>query len=686
MPRVPEYQPDVGLPDVSPRARFDAPSFKGGIGAAVSQGLQQLGQQGAKFADQLQETREHEEAATAGLKLQEILAEVDEYGRGWERGDGEDVSESGDGMTTAVLGRLNSRAAEVGGQIASPQLRRRFETQVAEHARRYSDRYAGIEDKRLGEYFSEQNQQTNKISANRMRSSDDPSDVAATLADNSEIVAGYKLPDRDKAALNRYNATTVKSAFLDGQVERNPANAVKLLDEGFANDLEPRLIDQYRDEANAALRAQAAQARAEAAQAVAVEKDSLGAVEQTLNAGGGTPKDMLTVADRYDALGDKSKGAYWRVKAAERQAVQGSKDWNLPQIDARVAALAAKQGTEAGLTGVEAAELNGLKDQRTQTAARLSQPGGALLQTEYATGKPLPPVDLRNPASLRARAQAAEAAASIYGRYAVEPFLPNEVPAIKDLVQSGDPAQQSRALNIIAQLGSPRAIMGAAQQVSGDGAGAFRIAATRVTGPAGREVAAHILGGKAALASNPQLWQKPNPDTGKLSSAEQDANAIFAEYVPALVGLGPSAANDTFEAAKAYYASKMSLAGQTQFNHDSFKQAVETVIGRHRQGGTPYGGTSYHQGQRVVIPQGWTGEGVFKRIARATPKEWFAAGGGREPVWPDGSRVYSGQLRDLVPVWLGGTMYGFRSPRTNNFLPAKDGQPYAIDVAKVPWK
>jgi hypothetical protein len=355
-------------------------------------------------------------------------------------------------------------------------------------------------------------------------------------------------------------------------------------------------------------------------------------------------------------------------------------------MDSQIAALTAKQGTKAGLTGAEAAELNGLRDQRAQTASRLNQSGGALLQLQYATGKSVTPLNLRDPATLRRRASDAAAAAQKYGRAAIEPLLPEEVKPLQDLLAKGDVASQTQALRIIAGFGSPQAIMGAAHQITGEGDGPFRVAATRVLSPVGQVVAMHILGGADALKANPGLWERPNDD-GKMVSADADAQSIFAEYIPALAALGPDAARDSYEAAKAFYASKMSAAGKTQFEGGNWRTAIEATIGAYRHGSTSYGGTALFQGtHRVVIPEGWTGEGLFRRIARATSQDWVKAGGGHAPVWPDGSSVYTGQLRELVPVWVGGTSYIFRSPRTGNFLGTRGGRPFRIDAAKVPWR
>jgi hypothetical protein len=505
------------------------------------------------------------------------------------------------------------------------------------------------------------------------------------------VAKGYMDPNTAQLSKRKF----AQGVFYDGIVAKvsqgQPDEAEALL-----KQLAPRMDENDVIRAGDAIRVRragleaetrrvAAEARAEQAHQTAVLKDQLGAVEQVLNAGGGSVEDRYKIAQQYRALGDVSKATEWQIKGDSYVAVQGTRDWTLPQMDSQIVALTAKQGSKGGLTATEAAQLNGLKEQRSQSASRITQPGGALLQYQYATGKPITPIDLEDPATLSLRASEATAAAAKYGRAAVEPLLPEEVEPLKDLIATGDPAQKAKALQIIAGFKSPRAIAGAARQVTGESDGAFRVAATRVLAPNGREVANAILGGGDALKANPGLWQKPNDD-GKLVTAEADAQALFAEYLPALAGLGPNAANDTYEAAKAFYGAKMNAAGQTQFAGGAWRNAIETVIGRYSKAGAMYGGTSQFQGHRVVVPEGWTGEGLFRRIARATPDDWAKAGGGKVPVWPDGSKVYTGQLRELVPVWLGGTSYGFRSPKTNSFLPKKDGGPFIIDAAKVPWR
>lgn len=689
MPRVQIYDNNVVPLPQTTGARFVAADNNGGVAGAIGAGLQGVGKALDQRADVLAETHAHEEAAASGLELQQVLQSTDTLEQAYQAGKVEGAPASGAGLQEAVLGHYDEQVGALVGQIQNKDVRGRVQAQAAEYRRNYASRTYHAEEAALGAYFADQNSETTALAANRLRESNDPADLSASLTDLRDIIASYSVAGDKKSALTKWTEATLTRSFLDGQIERDPHNALALLDQGVGAKLDPNIVDQLRDEAHAAIRSQEAQARAEASHQTAVQKDRLGAIEQGLEAGGGTAQDRFAVAQQYAQLGDQSKAAEWQRKGLEFGVVQGTKDWTIPQMDATIVQLIAKQGGKEGLTAAEAAQLNGLRAQRAQSAARLNQPGGALLQLQYATGKPVAPLDYRNPATLRQRANDATAAAQTYGRGIVEPLLPEEVKPLQDLLAKGDVASRAQALRIITAFGSPAAIRGAAGQITGDGDGAFKVAATRSLGPAGSSVAMHILGGPDALKANPGVWQAANPnDPTKLVPAEDPARAIFNEYIPALAGLGPDAANDTYEAAKDYYASKMTAAGKTQFNADTWRQAVDTVIGGYNQDGQGYrGGTAMFQGQhRVVIPEGWTGEGLFRRFARATGDDWAKAGGGHDPVWPDGSKVYSGQLSQLVPVWVGGTSYVFRSPKTGNFLGTRAGQPFRIDAAKVPWR
>src|SRR3546814_276490 len=110
-----------------------------------------------------------------------------------------------------------------------------------------------------------------------------------------------------------------------------------------------------------------------------------------------------------------------------------------------------------------------------------------------------------NPETFRERATVAIDAARTYGRPTVEPLRSGEVPGLKQLV-AGESGQRLQALNEIAKFGDPRAIEGAAVMISEKSDGGFRITAQLMTlpGNAGELAARDILGGPAAVQTNPK--------------------------------------------------------------------------------------------------------------------------------------------------------------------------------------
>src|SRR3546814_12558956 len=102
----------------------------------------------------------------------------------------------------------------------------------------------------------------------------------------------------------------------------------------------------------------------------------------------------------------------------------------------------------------------------------------------------------------------------------------------------------------------------------------------------------------------------------------------------------------------------MTQAGRTAWDDNAWRTAISTALGGYRHNGVLYGGFASFKGNPVSLPPGWTSDGLFRRLARASGKDWSKATVSSAPVWPDGSAVYSGQLRSLAPARLGGPRYG----------------------------
>lgn len=412
-----------------------------------------------------------------------------------------------------------------------------------------------------------------------------------------------------------------------------------------------------------------AEQKAAAAAARAEERERLETMRTQLETGAGSSADWVALADGYTAIGDTSGAAAAKAKAGETRAVEKYRGTPLTTLDADIATLEARQGK---LSPTEASTLNGLRDLRQQTASRLNEPGGAMRQEQYASGKVAPPLDFNNPASFTARARFAVAAAQRQGGR-VEPLFPDEVRKLEGSMQ-GEAAERLKALRTISLLGDPRAVEGAARQLTGEGDGAFRIAATLIGSPGGEKLALEVLRGRDALATSEKAFSP--------SLAQYEFNRMAA---PALSGMPPDYSRDVFDGATAIYAERARQKGVIAWDAALWRTSINAALGGQQQGGQQQGGVVKHRDKWVSIPPGWTGNGVFRRIATMTGPDTGKAAVSDAPIWPDGTKVTIGQIRELTPVRLGGTRYGFQT-RAGRLLGTKTGRPYAIDVAKLPRK
>ncbi len=413
----------------------------------------------------------------------------------------------------------------------------------------------------------------------------------------------------------------------------------------------------------------AAEARAAAAAERAQERERLETLRTQLETGAGSSADWVALAEGYGRIGDTSGAASARAKAAETRAAEKYRGASLPTIERDIAALEAREGK---LSPTEASTLNGLRDLRQQTVARLNEPGGALRQEQYATGTVPAALDLNDADSFKARANAAIAAARNQGGR-VEPLFADDIRRLEGYMQ-GEASERLKALRTISNFSDPRAIEGAARQLTGAGDGDFRIAATLVSSPGGEKLALEVLRGRDALATSEKAFSP--------SLAQFEFNRMAA---PALAGMPPDYSRDVFDAARNIYAERARQKGQAAWDATLWRGAINAALGGDERGGRQYGGVVRHRDRWVSIPPGWTANGVFRRIATMSGPDTGKAAITDAPTWPDGSKVTVGQIRELTPVRLGGTRYGFQT-RGGRLLGTKSGRPYTLDVAKLPWK
>ncbi|CAN5484187.1 hypothetical protein BH09PSE4_BH09PSE4_19230 [soil metagenome] len=642
-----------GLPQAS------AASF----GAGVGQGIDELG--GALHARDVEayklERRQtaDAEAADFNARFAATREELDRASIDARNG----AAPGGAGHADAMAKLWAERKAALLDGITEDSVRRSAVAQADEFGSRFqSAEYQFEAGARIGKMATDQ-QAASDLGANRARRMHDPAAYREELSLGRQAIDSLEgVPDDVKQKLHRYHDETVTIGFINGLNDTNPKNAMDLLDAGKFDDiLTPEQIDRARDGAQVEMRRADAAARAQQAHETSVAKDQLGAIEADLNAGAGTLADRQRVAEQYAAIGDQSKAAEWRGKATEFAVVQDRRADTLPQMDQQIAALEAKR-SGGGLAADEAHRLNGLKDLRSQSAARLEQPGGALLQLQYATGRPLAALDVHDFATFEARGQQARVAAPRYGRTAIEPILATELPAFKDLMDG--PNGRLQAIDAIQHFRDARTIAGAARQMAGAEDGEFRIAALLP-----HDVARDVLRVAATLKANPQVWN------------ERTASHDFASwYGPALSWVGGSYRNDIFQAAKAFYAQRASDGHEQAYNPGRFAEAIETVLGRSADG---KGGVARTAQGIVLAPAGVDPQTMMRTFARATPSEYAQAAGGRTPRWSDGSPITVAQFKQLLPTQVADGHYGFRG-RNNQLIHDDQGNAYTVELSRLP--
>ncbi len=642
----------VGLPSASPAA------FGASIGAAVDDLGQAVGRNKLTHLQIERQQRTDTEAADFNRQFADMRAAYDRMSVDMRA----KSAPGGAGHAQAMDGWWRDQSASLTEGITDERLRRSAQAQLDDFGARIGTaEYTWEQGARVKKLVTDE-QQAGQIAANRVRRVDnlDAFDQELTYRRRG-IEAMVGVPEDVKTGLIHESDQLIATSFLNGVVERSPQLIDALLKSGQFDELvTPQQQEQLRHGAQVEIRRSEAEARAAAAHDRSVRTDELAAREVTLNAGGGTYQDRLQLAHDYEAMGDKSKATQWMGEAAQFGTIQANKGMAPAQLRQEITTLQGKQAG-GGLSGEEANRLSALQKLSTIQESNLSKEGGALLQTQYATGRAIGALNVADPASFRSRSQQAIAAARDWGRATVEPILPDELRAFKDLYANGVNGQL-QAVDLLRQFGDVRVIAGAARQVAGNDDGAFRMAAVLP-----HSVARDVLRGADTLKSNPQVWK------------EKQASSDFQKWfgVP-LSFLGGSTANDVYQASRSFFAQRATDGGLTQYVPGRFAEAAITILGRDRDGRGGIAHWGQPDGPVVILPRNQTADDFKRRLASARLPMYIAASGGRKPVWGDGHPVSEAELKGLLPTALPDGRYGFR--RSGRLLTDDQGQVFAVDV------
>lgn len=656
------YESQVGPAAPTPAPRADPNAF----GASVGAGLEAVG-------DALHRLDTDSQAADFNARFAQLREAADNQSIDARK----NAAAGAAGHAQQMKDWWEAQSAGMLDGIKDRRLQRSAQAQLAEFGARLNS----------SEYQWQLGQQAGKIVADQAKAADLAANRAYRFTDPATLGEEFKFARSSimdlqgasadvKDRLIHEHEAAAAGGFFNGVIDRGkPRDALALLDTGaYDSILTKEQMQHLRNKAGVEINRLDAANKAQAAIQLHLEKESLATRRAELDTGAGAPQDWDALAARYDAIGDTSSAVTARAKGASMAATIGYRGDTLPQLDAQIASLQAVRHNGAGLTPQEASKLSGLTDLRGQLAGMLGQPGGAMLALQFATGKPVAPINPSDPTSMHARAAYAKAAAAQYGRPVADPLLPTELPTFKDLV-TGGAQQKLQALQMIQGFGDPQVIRAAGAQIAGDD-GAFRIASQLPL-----SVARSVLLGADTLKTSPQLL--------KPKAGQRDAHADFSLWFNRsnmLNYVSSTYSNDVFEAAKLFYVNRAATMGLDHYDSGRFAEAVRTVLGQMTDANGSTGGIAEHDRGQVLVPQGTSPKALLNRFRFASADDYARASGGNVPHWSDGTPLTRTELIKVLPTAIGDPgdgHYGFRGPGDNKLIAGRDGRPYIVDIRRL---
>ncbi|WP_287459189.1 hypothetical protein [Sphingomonas sp.] len=659
MPAETGYNSQVGPAPASSLPRADPTAFGAGIGAGIEAIGNSLHRADMTNMSIERQQRADSEAASFNARFAQLREAADKASVDARN----NAAPGGVGHADQMRQWLDENSKSLLDGITDRRVQRSAQAQIAEFGSRFnSSEYQWQEGRRVGKIVTDQGNVID-AAANRAERLVDPKAFGEELSFYHQGVMSLEGTPADvKAKLIHEGEQAITGGFANGMLRRDPEALKRVLDSGeFDSMLSKEQMQHLRSGIDVEIRRRDAATKAQSALQLHLEKEALQTDRAKLETGAGTPQDWETLAQRYDAIGDNSSAVTARAQGAGMAAAIGHRGDSLPQLDQQIASLTAIRNNGTGLTPHEASTLTGLTALRGQLAGMLGQPGGAMLALQFATGKPVAPINPADPSSMRMRTAYAKAAAAQYGRPTADPLLPTELPTFRDLM-TGGPSQKMEALQLIQGFGDPQVIRAAAAQIAGPGNAPFRIASQLAP-----SIAREVLQGEETLKSAPQVWN------------EARASADFNKwYGPMLRWIPGSYRDDVFKAAKAFYGQRAVNGGEQAYNPGRFAEAIETVLGRMPEPNGATGGIARTKSGIVLVPQGVKPDDLLTRFRRASAEDYARASGGGVPIWSDKTPLTRTELVNLLPTAIGNGRYGFRGPN-GQLVHDKRGGDYVVD-------
>lgn len=290
-----------------------------------------------------------------------------------------------------------------------------------------------------------------------------------------------------------------------------------------------------------------------------------------------------------------------------------------------------------------------------------------------ASGNRLSPLDISNPASLRARALDGKKAQQRYGG-PLQLLRSDEVEPLRRQFEQGGASDKAAIITNFAQAGADigKAYLRQILPAKPEYGWLTDLAAMRNVA-VGQGAVREALNGFEQLKADGTIVQGEN---GKKMQA-----AFDSEVAPALrLADGPTR-TAVLQVARGLYAARAVQAGVRDFDAGLWSKAMRDALGGGPDGTGGIGWT--RGGVKMLLPRGMSQRDVDWTVARADGPSIVAAAGGNMPMW-NGRRLLTGQLKAMRMVWVGDGLYAFQS--AEGMAAGASGapkQPFILDIRKL---
>jgi len=645
------------LPDMQQQA---AP--QGGIGDAIGEGAQRLGQAGEHYAvteaERLQQV-DRAALATQSFGVQQRLSERILALR-------DNAAAGAAGHVAAVRQAVQEETQPFVSSIGDPVLRSEFmQRMAAVGTSALTDEETWASHERLLD-LTRTTKDAIDQGANGIMTTATPQNHQLTHDTINHTIDGLSsVPESTRHELRDYADEQLASAYIIGQGRDNPGGAVATLRSGlFDNALRPEQRRTLETEMLTRQRQAQSAARAVAQSQIDVFQARLRNHDPTI-----TDADIAQMGQIAAAAGIPTEVFNLATARVMHQVDHDFQRSTPVEIRNAIGEL----NTRIGQAGDHASpddviRRNHLQTLLTQREAEMQHDPGALVEQRGLT---IPPLD-GTPQSVQARVTAMRAVQQQTG--SLQFYRPQEAQVLRNRAATS-PAGRLNVINEVAGIGryDPQMAMAAAEQIA-PGDATFRHA-IRLDNPAARQL---VVAGVDARRTLPNVTTLADGTNSTVDAATQRWFLINA--APALRSSQPEFVHDTLETARNIYAALRLQSGATgaePFSEANFADAVNLALGRSSHGG----GLGQWRGSMVLLPSNMSQQ-HFDALFSSLPgnnEQWPHGSINGVPVYPNGQTVSREALRtNYTPVAVGDGVYQFH--HGNQVVMTRQGRPLEINM------